>query len=99
MLEVNLAKANAEKADLADRVKYLEIKLEEVILPSSESELPFPPYLKIVLTFCPASYCCYNLGGVRVFLLVSPEARQQKHLLLCVEQFPSSCHATFQASE
>ena len=31
MLEAHLAKANAEKADLANRVKYLEIKLEEVI--------------------------------------------------------------------
>ena len=30
-LEANLAKANAEKADLADRVKTLEIRLEEVI--------------------------------------------------------------------
>ena len=30
MLEANLAEANAEKADLANRVKYLEIKLEEV---------------------------------------------------------------------
>lgn len=30
VLESNLAKANAEKADLANRVKYLEIKLEEV---------------------------------------------------------------------
>ena len=32
MLEANLAKANAEKADLANRVKYLEIKLEEVFV-------------------------------------------------------------------
>lgn len=33
-LEASLAKANAEKADLADRVRYLEIRLEEAWIPT-----------------------------------------------------------------